>query len=62
MQPVNRGDQRHVTLPPAEVETEHLIGVFSRRRPNPLPMQRFVFGQQQVGVELRPQYHQDLMQ
>src|SRR3954471_11930084 len=35
MQPVEMGDQLRLTGPPAEVETEHLIGAFGRRAPDP---------------------------
>ena len=35
MQPFDMGDQLRLTGPPAEVETEHLIGAFGRRVPDP---------------------------
>src|SRR6266446_4371387 len=35
MQPFEMGDQLRLTGPPAEVETEHLIGAFGRRAPDP---------------------------
>ena len=35
MQPVDMGDQLRLTGPPTEVETQHLIGAFGRRAPNP---------------------------
>ena len=35
MQPFEMGDQLHFTGPTAQVETEHLIGAFGRRPPDP---------------------------
>ena len=35
MQPFEMGDQLRLTGPPAEVETEHLIGAFGRCTPDP---------------------------
>src|SRR5262245_61491451 len=35
MQPFDMGDQLRLTGPPTEVETEHLIGAFGRRAPDP---------------------------
>src|SRR5438093_11134628 len=35
MQPFEMGDQLRLTGPTAQVETEHLIGAFGRRAPDP---------------------------
>src|SRR5262245_26940084 len=35
MQPFEMGDQLRLTSPTAKVETEHLIGAFGRRTPDP---------------------------
>src|SRR6516225_2178580 len=35
MQPFEMGDQLRLTSPTAKVETEHLIGAFGRRAPDP---------------------------